>query len=112
MDARRYLNTNYPRGIRENVRNLTLRCLAGANINLNGFDNLEKVAFFNSNFANLNISNLRNLKEVLLAYNNAASISIVNCPNLENVYLVDNSFASINIQNQHRSFMEVPTNCI
>src|SRR4051812_27885256 len=112
MDARQYLNTRYPRGVRENTRNLTLRDLTGANVNLNGFNSLEKVAFLNSSFANLNISNLRNLKKVLLAYNSAANISIVNCPNLENVYLVNNSFANINIQNQYHSFMEVPTSCI
>lgn len=112
MDAQQYLNVRYPRGVRENVRNLTLRDLAGANVDLNRFNSLEKVAVFNSSFANLNISNLRNLKKVLLAYNSAANINIVNCPNLENVYLVSNSFASINIQNQYYSFMEVPTNCI
>jgi len=89
-----------------------LRELAGASVNLNGFTNLENVAFFNSNFANLNISNLRNLKKVLLAYNNAANINIANCPNLENVYLVDNTFAAINIQNQYHSFVEIPINCI
>ena len=112
MDAQQYLNTRYPRGVRENIRNLTLRDLAGANVNLNGFNNLEKAAFFNSSFANLNISNLRNLKKVLLAYNSAANINIVNCPNLENVYLVGNSFAAINIQNQYHSFVEIPINCI